>query len=424
MNLEGGSVSIAEEADERPAAFLPTRFLARQPILDKSRAVIGFELLFRSGWENWFCGESGQATRQMLDNCLWMDMDALTSHSLAFINCTREALVGKLVTLLPPESTVLEILETVQPDPELIKACVALRAMGYRFALDDFLPRRDMQPLVDIASYIKVDFRLSNATQRDEIQALARGSGAVLLAEKVEDQQEFDIALNEGYQCFQGYFFCRPKIIADREIPPNRLNYLRLLVELTRNPLNFHELTRIVQSEPSLCYRLLRLANSALIAARREITSVLGAFMLVGENRFRTLVSIAASGTLGQEQPPAALISLSLERARFCELLAPMIGENSTEQFMLGMLSLVDAVLQISMETIAKSLPLRADAKAALLGETNPTSLPLLLIRSFEKGAWGACSCEAQCLGVSEETLAGLYVESVQWANEVVASTR
>ncbi len=423
MLIEDTSASTMDQASEGPT-LQPTKFVARQPILDVHRRVVGYELLFRSGWENAFRGESDEATRQMLDNCLWMDIDSLTSHTLAFINCTREVLVGKLVTLLPPATTVLEILETVEPDQELIAACVALKAMGYRLALDDFLPRAEMQPLVDIVTYIKVDFRLSDAAQRKQIHVLARGSGAILLAEKVEDQEEFDIAVREGYECFQGYFFCRPKIVADREIPPNRMNYLRLLVELTRNPLNIEQLTRIARSEPSLMYRLLRLANSPMVAARSDVTSFLGAFMLVGEDRFRKLVSVAASGMLGNDQPPAALISLSLERARFCELLASLIGENSTEQFMLGMLSLVDAVMQVPMETVVKALPLRPGAKAALLGATNSASLPLSLIRSFENGAWGACAHEAQRMGVSEETLAGLYIESVQWANEVTASTR
>ncbi len=170
------------------------------------------------------------------------------------------------------------------------------------------------------------------------------------------------------------------------------MNYLLLLVELTRDPLNLPELTRIARAEPSLMYRLLRLANSAMVAPRNEVTSFRSAFVLVGEDRFRKLVFIAASGILGNHQSPAALTSLSLERARFCELLAPLIGENSTEQFLLGVLSLVDAVLQVPMETIVKALPLRPNAKAALLGEINPASLPLSLIRGFEKGAWGTCA--------------------------------
>jgi EAL and modified HD-GYP domain-containing signal transduction protein len=145
--------------------------------------------------------------------------------------------------------------------------------------------------------------------------------------------------------------------------------------------------------------------------------------MLVGENRFRTLVSVAASCVLSQDQP-SALISLSLERARFCELLAPLVGEDPTEQFMLGLLSLVDAMLETTMEAVAKSLPLRKEAKDALLGATNPVAVPLCLIRSFESGAWSNCSCAAADLGISEETLAGLYVDAVKWATETLATNR
>jgi EAL and modified HD-GYP domain-containing signal transduction protein len=252
---------------------------------------------------------------------------------------------------------------------------------------------------------------------------MTRGSRATLLAEKVENQEEFNIARDEGFECFQGYFFCRPKIVANREIPPNRLNYLRLLAELARDPLDLHTATHIVELEASLCYRLLRLANSPLWAVRNQVTSVQEAFMLVGENRFRKLASVAASCVLSQEQPPA-LIGLSLERARFCELLAPMAGQNPMEQFLLGLMSLLDAVLEVPMESIVESLPLREEAKAALLGAKNPAAVPLWLIRSFESGAWGSCACAAKDLGTSEETLARLYMEAVQWAGESLASSR
>ncbi len=224
---------------------------------------MGYELLFRDGWENCFRGEQDTATRQTLDSSLYFGID-LASRGLAFINCTRESLVGKLVTLLPAEATVLEILETLEPDAELVEACTDLHTMGYRLALDDFVPLPGMRPLIDIADYIKVDFRATDAAQRRAIHDMVRGSGAALLAEKVEDQEEFDVALGEGYQYFQGYFFCRPKMMANREIPPNRLNYLRLLVELTRKPFRLEEVTRIVRMEPSLYFRLLRLANSAM----------------------------------------------------------------------------------------------------------------------------------------------------------------
>lgn len=420
MILEG--TPAAKETSKCPTPQ-PTRFIARQPILDSRRIVIGYELLFRSGWENCFRGEANDAARQTLDNCLIIGIESLTNDGLAFVNCTRETLVSRLVTLLPSATTVLEILETVEPDGELVEACRALHRMGYVFALDDFVPRPEMAPLIELASFIKVDFRLSDARMRQQIHELTRGSGAALLAEKVEDQEEFNVAFSEGYKYFQGYFFCRPKIIANREIPSNRINYLRLLTELTRTPLNLREVTRLVRAENSLCYRLLRLANSALMGTRTDVTSVRGALMLVGEDRFRTLVTVAISSALGQDQPPA-LISLCLERARFCERVAPLIGENPTEQYMLGLLSLLDAILQHPMELLVKSLPLRKEAKAALLGDANPVAVPLCLIRSFESGAWGPCAGAAKNLGVSEDALATIYTESIQWAAEALASSQ
>jgi c-di-GMP phosphodiesterase len=421
--VRGHGDSTGRRRRVEPSTGQVNRFLARQPILNGRREILGYEILSRSGWENSFRGEQESSTQKMIDNCLYLGIEAIAKDRLAFVNCTREALTERLVTILPAKTTVLEVLESVEPDGELMKACLDLRAMGYALALDDFQPRPEVQPLVDIATYIKVDFQQSDAAVRRQISRMTCTSGAALLAEKVEDQAEFDTALQEGYEFFQGYFFCRPKVVMSREIPPNRLNYLRLLAELTREPLDLHRVTQTVELEPSLCYRLLRLANSPVWGVRTQVTSVRDAFLLVGENRFRVLASVAASCVLSQEQPPA-LISLSLERARFCELLAPLTGQNPTEQFMLGLLSLLDAVLAVPMETIAASLPLREEAKAALLGAKNPAALPLCLIRGFEAGEWSTCEREANEHALSEETLAGLYVKAIQFAGESLASSR
>jgi EAL and modified HD-GYP domain-containing signal transduction protein len=198
----------------------PGRFLARQPILDARGNTLGYELLFREGWENTFSGEPNHATRQILDHCAFIGLSSLTQKGLAFVNCTREALVDGLVTLLPAKSTVLEILETVEPDAELVDACRTLRGMGYALALDDFVPQQKMESLVELASYVKVDYQASNAAQRRLVDSMVRGSGATLLAEKIESQQDFNQALAEGYEYFQGYFFCRPRIVASTAFRP------------------------------------------------------------------------------------------------------------------------------------------------------------------------------------------------------------
>jgi c-di-GMP-related signal transduction protein len=422
MALLSGTTPGHLFADE-PIEPGPSRFIARQPILNLQHETIGYELLFREGWENRFTGERNTAVCKTLDNCVTMDMEALAGGGLTFVNCTRESLTGKLVTLLPPAATVLEVLENVQPDAEVVRACAELKGLGYRIALDDFEPSPEMEPLVRLAHYVKIDFQKSDAEERRTIYRMVRGSEAVLLAEKLEDQAEFDQARAEGCTLFQGYFFCRPKIIAGRAIPPNRMNYLRLLVELTRPELNVDEVVKIVRMEPSLFYRLLRLANSPLWGVRKEVTSVGDALMLVGEERFRMLVSVAGSTMLGQGHP-TSLISLSLERARFCELVAPLIGENPTEQFILGLLSLLDAMTETSMETIAKSLPLRMAAKQALLGEDNHLSVPLRTIQSFESGEWGSSPLDGEAMGIGEAVLKRLYVEAVQWATESLDACR
>jgi EAL and modified HD-GYP domain-containing signal transduction protein len=421
--IMGKGLSSAERDRLAPESSQPTRFVARQPIFNARGDVIGYELLFRSGWKNFFSGEGDDAARQTLDNCLIMGLDSLVGDGLAFVNCTRESLVSRLVTLLPPARVVLEILETVEPDQEVLEACTALRAMGYRFALDDFMPRPEMRPLIELVSFVKVDFRLTNPAMRREIHELLRGSGAALLAEKVENQDEFDLSKAEGYDYFQGYFFCRPRIIADREVPANYVNYMSLMAELTYTPLDLHAVVAIVQAEASICYRLLRLANSALMGAHSPVTSVSSALMLVGESRFRVLVALAVSSGLGRDQPPA-LISLSLERARFCELMAPLIHQSPSEQYMLGLLSLLDAMLRTRMEVLLKSLALRDEVKAALLGVNNPVATALNLASSFESGDWEFCAGTARQLGVSEDTLVTLYTEAIQWAAKAVASSR
>ena len=420
MNVDDEALMTARALEIPPQ---PTRFVARQPILDVHRNVFGYELLFRSGWRNYFTGNVDDATLQTLDNCLVMGIESLADQRMAFVNCTREALVNRLVTLLPPATTVLEILETVEPDSELLAACRYLGSKGYVFALDDFEPRPELAPLVELASFIKVDFQQSDAAARRLIREMAKDSKAALIAEKVVNQEEFDIAREEGHTYFQGYFFCRPTIITDREIPPNWANYLVLLAELTRNPLNLGEVTRIVEAEVSICYRLLRLANSALMGLRSNITSVHSALMMVGEDRFRTLVTIAMAGALGRDRP-SALISLSLERARFCEMAGPLLGESHTEQYMLGLLSLLDAILQSPMDALVKSLPLRDQAKEALLGADNQVALPLNLARSFEAGDWSPCAEAARRLRISEEQLATMYMESLKWAAQALASGR
>ncbi|TCK75369.1 EAL and HDOD domain-containing protein [Acidipila rosea] len=399
----------------------PTRFLAKQPIFDSDLQLFGYELLFREGFENCFSGSPESATKQVMDSYLLLCMDS--DPGTIFLNCTRDALVSRLVTLLPPATTVLEILEDVEPDEAVLAACSELRRKGYRFALDDFSPLPSRMPLLQFADFIKVDFQLSSAADRAAIYALVHGTNIKLLAEKVETQEEVEEARREGNTYFQGYFFSRPQVIAQRDIPPNHTTYMRLLAALSQTPLDMKSIEQLVVAEASLCYRLLRLVNSALFGLRREVQSIHNALIMIGEQEFRKLVTVALAGVLAENQQPT-LISLALERARFCELLAPPIEQNSAEQYLLGLLSLVDAILESPMQQVVDSLPLRPEVKAALLGEPNFVGMPLHLRRRYEEGNWQACSDLQQVLGLTESFITQVYVDAVSWANQVLCSAR
>lgn len=400
----------------------PMRFVARQPIFDSKKRAFGYEILYRSGPENHFTGESNAASRQMLDNFLLFGVDTLARGGKAFLNCTRELLVKQLVTFLPAQSTVLEVLETIEPDEELVSACAELKKSGYQVALDDFVPRPGLEPLIELADYIKLDFRACGPAKLNEIRKVLRNSNAQLIAEKIESHAEYERACIDGYSYFQGYFFCRPAILSSREIPANSTSYLRLLTALSRSPLDLKEVERLVMADASLCYRLLRLVNSAAFGVRRQVTSVRSALVITGDDEFRKLVSIVLTATLGKKSSPELML-VALQRARFCELMSGYTRQPASEQYLIGLLSVMDAILQLPMSEIAGRLPLRPEAANSLLGQDTSAASALKLATSWEAGEWDACSALADSLSLTEPELTRLYIDSLKWADEAASTS-
>jgi len=250
------------------------RYVARQPIFDRDEKVYGYELLFRDGIENAFHGDSEIAARATLDNSLVMGVDVLCDGHRAFVNCTRDTLIKGLVRLLPAAPTVVEVLETVPPDPDVIAACVNLKEAGYMIALDDFVADDRREPLAEIADIIKVEMRLTTNEERMGLMKKFGNRRCRMLAEKVETYADFVRARDQGFVYFQGYFFRRPEMLAAHDIPANRLNYLRMLQEVSRPELDVPALEKLIKAEASVCYRLLRYLNSAVFSFQSEIHSV------------------------------------------------------------------------------------------------------------------------------------------------------
>lgn len=395
------------------------RYVARQPILDLRGRVHGYELLFRSGREQSFRGDVNHATRTMLDNTVIFGLEQLTGGLTAFVNCTQEALTDNLVDILPPSMCVLEILETVEPTPDLVNACRNLKKAGFRLALDDFTWQPKFKPLVELADYIKVDFTLSNAKERQELLERVHGAPIAMLAEKIETQEEYKQACAEGFTLIQGYYFCRPQLIENRKVPANRLSQIEILRLLHEETLNLPEVARLVKRDASLTYRLLRLINSPMFAMRYQVRSVEAALMAIGEDVFRRIATLAIASELNANQT-VELLRMAFVRGRFCELAAELCGLDATEQYLLGLLSLLPAMLQVPMRELAPALPLRNEICVALMGEGVPERRILEWLVAHEHGHWVACDAITAEYKLDQDALLRTYEDAVVWAESAL----
>jgi len=394
--------------------------VARQPIFDREEKVFGYELLFRDGLENAFSGDTDEASRATLDRSLLMGLDVLCDGRRAFVNCTRETLITGLVTLLPSATTIVEVLEDVPPDSDVVAACRSLKEEGYLIALDDFVADDAREPLADIADIIKVEMPLTTEEQRIALIKRYGPWRCRMLAEKIETQADFLRARDQGFVYFQGYFFRRPEMLNTHDMPANRLNYLHMLEEVSRAELDVAELEKFIKSEASVCYRLLRYLNSAVFGLKSEIHSVRHALSMLGEREVRRWVRLVAAVGAGQEKTSDLVLS-ALVRGRFGELLQPHVPHGESDLFLLGLLSLIDAMLEMPMADVLEKIPLDHETKAVLLGQPSVLRPVYQLMLAHESGEWDAAAQLTQDLHLGAEDVAGFYWQAQQWARQVSA---
>ncbi len=397
------------------------RYVARQPILDLRGKVHGYELLFWNGREPIIRADSEIATRTMLDNTVIFGLEELAQGKPAFVNCTADSLTEEWVKVLPPKMTILELPASTEAAPGLLASCRKLKALGFRLALADFTGQRQSQPLAVMADYVKVDINQIDAFERRNLPGKLDGSWARIVAQNVETQEQYGLACREGFDLFQGYYFCRPEPLESHRIPGNRLVHLEILEDLQKDPVDLHRLSQLVMCDASLTYRLLRLINSPICAMRQEITSIQSALMLVGEGVFRRIAMLAIATDFNADQP-AEILRMAFERARFCELASGLCGLVPGEQYLIGMISLFPAMLRILTEDLIQMLPLRQAACDALLGREVQDGVLLHWIVCEEHGDWAACDKIARAHGLRHENLMRCHAEAIQWAQEALTT--
>lgn len=410
-----------------PAPAVDQVFIARQPILDRAGRVCAYELLFRASATASAAGQvSAQASASVFsDAVLAFGLDAITHGRPAYINVTRELLLKGIPAGLPPGRVVIELLETIEADDDVLAACVDLRRAGYQIALDDFTLTDRTAGLVPLADIIKVDFRgAGDRAAREQIAAAGRAHGLVLLAEKVETLDEFDAAAAEGFNYFQGYFFGRPVTQVATPVPAHQIGYFRMLRALQDPDLSLQKLETLVKHDASLCFRVLRAVNSAACGQTTHVESIRQALVLIGADAVRRWVSLWVLAGLNERAHPE-IVDMASVRARCCEILAAQRSgpDLAPAGFLMGMCSLLDAILARPMDTLLEQLPLPPNIQAALRGEDTDLRRLLDCVIAYERGQWERCLALAARVGIRPAALPAAHREAMRWSTEFLGAS-
>ncbi len=395
-------------------------FLARQPIFDRKFKVIAYELLFREGAENFFStDDSVEATNRLLaDSFLHFDVERLTDGKKAFINLTREILLSESVFLLPSKFYCVEITENIPADQDVLNACRKLKENGYTIILDGFDFAQLRLPLLDFADLVKLDILKMERQQQGEMIKRHRRDDLFFLAAKVETPEDLEISRELGFDYFQGYFFSKPVMLSQKEVPGIKIQYLQMLNEINRLEISLDEVDAVIKRDVSLAYKLLRYINSSFFGLRNEITSIKHALVVLGENEIRKWACLIAMGKMGEDKPEE-LVTSTLIRARFCESLAPClkIKNQAQDLFLMGIFSNVHVIVGRPLEEILASLPIAGEVREALLNEEGKFHDILGIVTAYEKGQWQEFDTLSKRHKLVEDQMPKLYLEAVEWAS-------
>ena len=401
-------------------------YLARQPIFNRMKQIYGYELLFRDGLSNAFPNIDGNtASSNVLSNSFFcMGMEQITGGTKAFINFTQELLVQKIPLLFPKESLIVEILENVIPTDAVILACREIATAGYLLAMDDFIYDSTLEPLIEMAGIIKIDIRMTPGDQAKAILDRLSGYAVKFLAEKVETYQEYETYMEMGFDYFQGYFFSKPQVLKAHDISTSKISLLQIMAEVNRDDMQILAVDALISRDVSVSLKLLRYINSPYYSRGQEISSIRQAVLRLGEAGIRRFIPILFMSAFAEDKPNE-LIRASVIRARFCELLWRNTNTRlrGPELFTLGLFSLIDAIMDESMDTLLDKLPFSKNISNALLSNTGEMSEYLNLVRAYETGNWITVSRHADIIGVDKNQVPALYWDAVVWADTLVAST-
>ena len=399
-------------------------FLGRQPILDQDQKVVAFELLFRSNESNRAeISDDFTATATVINHAFnEFGIEAALGPYLGFINMSESLLMSDVIEILPKAKIVMEILETVKINRALIERCKLLKAAGFRLALDDFTDfTPGVEPLLDLVDIVKVDILSVEQGKLAEIAGKIKQRPIRLLAEKVDSIAQFEHCKMLGFDLFQGYYFAKPQIIKGKRLSPSEITLMKLLGQVMADAEEM-EIETTLKENPLLSLNLLRLANSVACGAKQKATSIRTAITVLGRRQLQRWVQILLYSNSGHEHFPSPLLQLAAMRGMLMELLSSRKGdpEFSENAFMTGIMSLMETLLSMPIDSILSSLSVKQEVMEALTARSGDLGRLLALVEELEKdNADNIESCMAQCAYISFHDLNIAQAEAFKWSNSI-----
>lgn len=394
-------------------------YVGRQPIFDRNGKVVAYELLYRDSEANRavFSDANVATAATMLNAVADLGLDRLVGNHAVYLNVTADVLTGTIPIPIPPDRAVLEVLETVPATPEVLAGIEELREEGYRIALDDFVPSDETRALIPLADIIKLDV-LGVAREVVEARyAELRPLTSTLLAEKVSTQEEHAWLRGLGFDLFQGHYLQVPLVSRAKRLPHNRAALLQLLSMLYDPKLDVRSLEGMIAADVGLSVRLIKLASSTALSRGTPIGSLGQAILRVGIEKLAAFIVVSL--VAGFDDKPFEIARHALIRARMCEALARTQAMPSEQLFTAGLLSLIDAILDLPLEDVLRQLPLTPLITGALRGtDPGPAAKIVEAARGQDLGDFG----RVEATGISAQAIFLAWYEAVRWADELIAS--
>ena len=395
-------------------------YVARQPILNIKDETVGYELLFRDSHHNRYPQvDPDEATSQLITQShLTFGLEDICQNKLAFINFHINTLLQNFPTSLDKRKTVIEILEDVPVTDDVINICQKLHESGYKLALDDHDFDMQWEVLYPYVTIIKVDIlehKLEDVVHFAQFMN-EEFAHIQLLAEKVETQEQYVTLKESGYSLFQGYYFSRPEMIKRNSIDSNKLRLLDLIILVIDSNVTFDDIASVMETDPVISFKLLRFISSSSHAKNNKITTIKHALSYLGLAEVRKFIALIAFASLNEDNC-SEILNMALLRAKFCENLDILIGnsDNSSTAYLMGLLSMISALLKTTPETIFSKIPISQDMQQALLKKEGRLGVLLLLCEVYETTDWPKAKEISELLELTLDDIANAYHQALAW---------